>query len=299
MTESWRADELLPVAEKTYRELEKELGVSFYHPMPMVRLFPSAEERDANLKRLEAFEDTRYLSKVYEEWELPGLHPVKNGACEVKGAGYLDTELFLTEFRNWLQKTGRLAQAQVKYENIILSDRGVSINDISAENLIFCEGYYGARNPWFSYLPWNLCKGELLTIHAPGLDSSAILSRGIYIVPLDEDMFRVGATYSWEKLNNEPTAPAAKMLTDALDELVNVPYTVIDQKAGVRPTVRNRRPFLGRHPEFGQLAIFNGLGTKGVLLAPFFGKQMANYLEGKEGLDREVDIAQLAMSNKQ
>lgn len=292
MTESWRANEFLPVAEKTYRILEKELNASFYHPMPMMRLFPNIEERDANLKRLETFSENKYVGQVFERWSAEGLKPINSGACEVLGAGYLDTELFLTVFRDWLRKTGRLKETDLSYDAIKLAKDSVSAGDIWAGTLVFCEGYFGAQNPWFSYLPWNLCKGELLTIHAPGLDSGAILSRGIYIVPLSSDRFRVGATYAWDMLNSEPTASAAKMLTDALDEIVNVPYTILYQKAGVRPTVRHRRPFLGRHPKFTELAIFNGLGTKGVLLSPFFGKQLAGYLEDMGNLDKEVNINQ-------
>jgi glycine/D-amino acid oxidase-like deaminating enzyme len=299
MTESWRAKEFLPVAGQTYGKLESALGTAFYHPMPMVRLFPTADEREANLKRLETFSEDNYVEQIFTEYDAPGLKPVQSGACIIKGAGYLDTETFLSSYRTWLKSSGRLLEREIKYADIKLSENGIALNGIDASGLIFCEGYKSAANPWFSYLPWNLCKGELLTIKAPGLSTVNILSRGIYIVPLGGEIFRVGATYSWDKMDAAPTSESAKTLTDALDAILEVPYEIIDQKAGVRPTVRTRRPFLGRHPEYPQLAIFNGLGTKGVVLAPFFAKQMAGFLAGKGGLDKEVDIAQWIMSNKQ
>jgi glycine/D-amino acid oxidase-like deaminating enzyme len=297
MTESWRAKELLPVAEKTYRALEKELDAAFYHPKPMVRLFPTTDERDANLKRLETFSEDNYVEQLFNEYEAPGLKPVDSGACIIKGAGYLDTEVFLSSFRNWLSKSDRLFETDTDYTTIKLTESGVELNGIEASGLIFCEGYRSASNPWFSYLPWNLCKGELLTIKAPGLSTETILSRGIYIVPLGGDTFRVGATYSWDKMDPIPTPGSAKTLTDALDGILDAPYTIIDHKAGVRPTVRHRRPFLGRHPDHPQLSIFNGLGTKGVVLAPFFARQMADYLNGEASLDEEVDISQFRTSN--
>jgi glycine/D-amino acid oxidase-like deaminating enzyme len=54
--------------------------------------------------------------------------------------------------------------------------------------------------------------------------------------------------------------------------------------------VADIRPFLGLHNAYKPLGIFNGLGTKGALLGPYFAHQMACYLLGKGGLDQEVDI---------
>ena len=39
-----------------------------------------------------------------------------------------------------------------------------------------------------------------------------------------------------------------------------------------------------------QLGIFNGLGTKGVLLAPYFAKQFSEFLTGKCEIEKEVDV---------
>jgi glycine/D-amino acid oxidase-like deaminating enzyme len=69
-----------------------------------------------------------------------------------------------------------------------------------------------------------------------------------------------------------------------------VPYKIVEHKAAVRPTVKERRPFIGLHPQNNCIGIFNGLGTKGVLLAPFFSSHFADYLEDKKELMKEVDV---------
>lgn len=51
---------------------------------------------------------------------------------------------------------------------------------------------------------------------------------------------------------------------------MKIPYNVVEHKAGVRPSVSDRRPVLGPCKDYEQLVVFNGLGTKGVSLAPFF-----------------------------
>ncbi|MBP6403894.1 MAG: FAD-binding oxidoreductase, partial [Bacteroidia bacterium] len=79
-------------------------------------------------------------------------------------------------------------------------------------------------------------------------------------------------------------------LTEQLDEILKVPYRVISQKAGVRPTVKDRRPLLGLHPQHPGVYVFNGLGTKGVSLGPFFASHFVNYLEDETDLSEEVNV---------
>jgi hypothetical protein len=43
---------------------------------------------------------------------------------------------------------------------------GINWQDISAKKIIFCEGYHAIHNPWFNYLPFQLAKGEILTLTA-------------------------------------------------------------------------------------------------------------------------------------
>ena len=64
----------------------------------------------------------------------------------------------------------------------------------------------------------------------------------------------------------------------------------MEHKAGVRPTVSDRRPLIGLHPENKQLAVFNGMGTKGVMIAPYFADQLVNLLLNNKSLSEEVDI---------
>jgi uncharacterized protein YqgC (DUF456 family) len=44
------------------------------------------------------------------------------------------------------------------------------------------------------------------------------------------------------------------------------------------------------HPTQSNVGIFNGLGTKGVMLAPFFANQFAEHLVNNQELNEEVDI---------
>ncbi len=75
-----------------------------------------------------------------------------------------------------------------------------------------------------------------------------------------------------------------------LKVLLKTPYKFISQDWGFRPTTPDRRPILGEHPDLKNVIIFNGLGTKGVSLAPYFSAQLANWLSGKAEIQPEVNI---------
>ena len=79
-------------------------------------------------------------------------------------------------------------------------------------------------------------------------------------------------------------------LISLLQKIISVPFEVVQHNASIRPTVQGRRPFIGLHPLQNNVGIFNGLGTKGVMLAPFFANQFAEHLVNGEKLNEEVDV---------
>ena len=78
-------------------------------------------------------------------------------------------------------------------------------------------------------------------------------------------------------------------MVDKLKKVIQTPYTIIDHSAGIRPTVKDRRPLVGIHSEHKQLAVLNGLGTRGVMMAPSMAKQLYGFLEEEIGLDPEIN----------
>ena len=75
-----------------------------------------------------------------------------------------------------------------------------------------------------------------------------------------------------------------------MKNILNSPYKVIEQKAGIRPTVKDRRPMLGAHPVHQNLFVFNGMGTRGIILAPYFAAQLSDLILKGIPIDTEVDI---------
>jgi glycine/D-amino acid oxidase-like deaminating enzyme len=133
-------------------------------------------------------------------------------------------------------------------------------------------------------------KGEILTIQCDDLPEEFILLSGIFLIPMGNKKFRAGSTYEWNFPHELPTDEGKLKLLKLLDEFLKLPYSVIDHRAGVRPTVKDRRPLIGSHPEHENVFLFNGMGTKGVQLIPYFADHFVGVLEKGKTLSGEVDV---------
>jgi glycine oxidase len=144
----------------------------------------------------------------------------------------------------------------------------VQYKDIEAKHIIFAEGFGMHSNPYFNHLPLDGTKGELFIIKAPALDLDVIVNTSVFILPLGNDLFKVGATYNWVDKTSTPTEEGKQELIDRIKEILTCDFEIIQHLAGVRPTVKDRKPLIGRHSMHSQLYLLNGLGTRGVLLGP-------------------------------
>ena len=179
---------------------------------------------------------------------------------------------------------------EFEFDSLQIKKDNIQYKSIIAKRIIFCEGYKAIKNPLFNYLPFKLTKGEVVTVKLPGFEKEKVANKGAFVLPLGNDLYKIGATYEWQDLTELPTEKGLLELEDKLKKLVDLPFERLKHEAGIRPTVEDRRPLIGLHPQHSPVVIFNGMGTKGVMLAPFFANQLIRYLEEGEPLDKEVDI---------
>ena len=291
LVKSWMVDELIPFMDSFYTDTEQLLGQHFYHKKQIVKLFADTAEKEFWLKKAE--EDVgKYLSKTIDAHFLNELIENPVGAAEVKSAGNLNTPVFLKASRDYFLKKNALLQERFDYGELSISEQGVSYRNSDATKLIFCEGYQAIHNPYFDWLPFKLTKGELLTVKLSEdavIPLEKVINKGVFILPLGGNLYKIGATYEWEDLTAQPTERGKQELTEKLQKVLRVPFEVTDHQAGVRPTVLDRRPLIGLHPQHMVLGIFNGMGTKGVMLAPYFAKQFSLFLHKGKPLPAEAN----------
>jgi len=288
IVKSWMADDLFPFAKDIYQSLEKEFKGKFYFEIPLLKMFNSDEERELTIKKMKEDGSDIYISKIYDSINIPGIKKFEYGGVEFHHTGYVDTKILLNEFRNFFIKNKIFASERIDYSAIKVDEEGITWNGIVAKKIIFAEGIQLQPNPFFQ-LPFVPAKGELLLVKSK-LRLKMIVNRNGYIVPLGDNLFKVGSTFNWDDLTPNPTAEGRKALENIWKSLTDEPFEIIEHTAGVRPAIKDRRPVIGLHPNNLELGIFNGLGAKGVTLAPFFAKHFTGHLINGSSLIKEVNI---------
>ncbi|MEY4134586.1 MAG: NAD(P)/FAD-dependent oxidoreductase [Saprospiraceae bacterium] len=287
---SWRVDELLPFAAGAYRSQEQALGRHFYHERPIVRAFFSPKESNDWWARASEPDFADYFAAPMDAGPLLSVCRTVYEYAAVRQSAQVDVRVLLEAFAAKARREGWLFSERMDYAKIIPETGGIRYGDIETGHIIFCEGYGAAQNPFFRHLPMEGAKGELLIVRIPDFPEDLVLKHKIFIAPLGDGLFWAGATYDRRFPDARPTAERATFLKAQLTEILKGHFEVLDHRAAVRPTVKDRRPLLGFHLRFPRLAIFNGLGTKGASLAPFWAHHFSRVLSAGVPLDPEVDI---------
>ncbi|MBS1612714.1 MAG: FAD-binding oxidoreductase [Bacteroidetes bacterium] len=287
---TWLADELLPFATSTYKSIEEQLGDSFYRSIPIVHVFDSIKQQNDWSVRCATAEYKAYLSN--ETILRFDSSKVNNelGAFEIGGAHKLDTIKFLNLYRSYLNDKGALLGEQLDYAALQVGEQ-VQYKDYTANKIIFCEGIAGRKNPYFNTLPFTPAKGECLHVVIENFYNDKVLKDEVAIMPIDGNNYYIGATHEQHFTVTEITDKGKAELEEKLRCILNSPYQITAHQAAVRPATKHRRPFVGMHPQHSNVGILNGLGTKGVSLAPYFAQQLVRHLLYGEAISVEVDIA--------
>lgn len=289
LSQSWKAAELFPYLFEFYSRAENFLNCRFFHPVPIYRPFSSVQEQNEWMARSAENGLGKFIEKIFTS-SAYAQSKDRFGGVLTRQSGYLNVNLFTSTVRKLLVHQNSLAQNHFHGKYLAYKVDGVSYNDIAASNIIFCDGMHSLKNQIFEWLPLRPLKGETLLI-SMDQKPELIYNRGVYIVPTEGDgRYLVGATYDPLSKTEGITQTSRIELEEKLQELIQTPYKIIEQNWGIRPTSPDRRPMLGSHPDRKFVITFNGLGTKGVSLAPYFSNMLAEWMDGKTELPLDINI---------
>jgi len=289
-TAVWNAINHLKELPPFFNQIERRLGIILRKDLPIYRRFASIEEQNNWIVASDKPKLTPFLSNDFISNKNDHLITSQDFG-EVLQTGRVDTNKMIEAYRLYLVEKGRYTSESFNHTDIIFrGNSSVTYKNIEAKTIIFCEGYGVVNNPFFSYLPLQGNKGEYIVIESQELKMDFIFKAGLFVVPLGNGLYKVGATFNREDKTNNITQEARVEIIKKLEKIINCDFKIVDHIAGIRPTTKDRKPFLGRHPEHHQLAILNGFGSRGILMAPILSKQLYNFLEAGEDLDSELDI---------
>lgn len=287
LLKTWMAEELLELVDDTYPKLEKLLKAKFFHKQRILHTFQDQKERELGEKRLQEQDISKFISINNEK--IDSLN-TEYGSLNIDNVGWVNTKILLRTYRDYLKSSNCFLEEDFDFSFLKTEKDNLSYKDYSFSKIIFCEGYKVINNPFFKHLPFVLSKGEVVSFEANDLPKDKILKKGIYMVDLGNNIFKSGTTYEWKDLTEVPTQSGLDKMTSKLNKFLNVDYKINGHWAGIRPTVSDKKPILGEHNDSKGIYIFNGLGTKGVMLSPYFANQMKDLLLYNKPVVKDVDL---------
>jgi len=293
----WNATQQLEKALPMFRRLEKKFQNNFDEKIPVLRKFASIEEQNEWFIASDKPSLSSFLFSEIIKNNNPSIN-ASFGLGKVMHTGKMDVSKLMDCYQNHLEDKHCLIEKRFEYDKIDLSEEKITYENYTASKIIFAEGFGLKKNPFFNDLPLDGNKGELLLIKASDLKLDYILKSSVFLIPQGNDLYTVGATYNFNDKDVNTTKKAKEELLEKLSKLINCDFEIIDHFAGIRPTVLDRRPLVGLHEKHQNLAVLNGLGTRGVMIGPTVAENLFNHLENDSPLNPEIDIKRFYRKRK-
>jgi len=286
---SWMIDTVMPFAIETYQQMEKALQIDVVQAKSIIDFFPSVQMREAFVNRIT--EDDTFVHTYPDQNHFNQFFNYDFGCGEIRPAYRVNLTELINAWQNFLVQKNQFVAQTFDVNQLSVSNDGITYNNITAQQIIFCDGIQAAQNPWFQLLPFSANKGEALLIESEALTNEHIYKKGLLLAPLwQRHIFWVGSNYQWEFENEAPSPAFYNNTKTLLEQWLKVPFSIIEHKAAVRPATLERRPFVGFHPLNTNVGILNGMGTKGTSLAPFFANQLTQHIVHQLPLTPDADV---------
>ncbi len=287
---SWMIDSLIPAAKRTYKDLEDELGGKYFYNHNIVRVLGSIYEENKWSSRLLDDTYSKYIISDYDTSILDEYYKDVESCAIIKG-GRVALRSLLIDYRTWLLENDALIESTFKSKHLVVKPRTMYYNDVEVGNIVFAEGVQSIDNPYFPDLPFQPNKGQVLIVDMPNYKINDIVKHGIFICPIEGNRYWVGSGYERDFEDDKPTKEGRTRLKDQLDHVLKAcDYKIIEHISGIRPSVKGRKPLLGRSNIHSSMYLFGGLGTKGSSLAPYWAEHLINFIENKVDIHPEVDF---------
>lgn len=284
---SWKFEDLLEELQSQYQNFEAKTGETYLKEKTIIRTLSNPKEENYWYSRGEA--ECKYCEEEGQAYEYEGRTKNVLNYAEISGWRF-DAKKFVNGASSYLVSKDALHIGHFDFDQLDFEEGSVSYKNVQSSKIVFCEGWHVKDNPLFNYLPFKPAKGEVLIIKILDISPQVLIKHGLFCIPLDNDLYWLGSTYEWDDLDELTTPLMKEKIIRKFEEHFDFRYEVVDQLAGVRPSTHVRRPFLGQHPTHKNAFIFNGLGTKGCSLGPFFAKQMCQYMVDGKPVEDDVSI---------
>tara|TARA_R110001592_G_scaffold72390_2_gene221105 strand:- start:77079 stop:78080 length:1002 start_codon:yes stop_codon:yes gene_type:complete len=245
-----------------YLEMEKELNTNFFHPLPLYHLFQNIGEINDWQQNASKVHLQSYLGEIFQS-EIPNVN-TPFGYAKVENIFWVNTQAMISSWRQFLK------------EKDALIEESFEAKDYPDYIHIYCNGHLLSEQfPQFESV-LTKTKGQVMIIKSSALIPDYGLHSSVFTLPLGDHLYKVGSTYEHHNLNDETSPEGLSRLRSDLEKFYTGPYELVEHLAGVRPNIKDRKPLLGKIKDGNYC--FNGLGSRGILMAPYLSEHFCKYL---------------------
>ena len=272
-------------AKSYYAKLEYHIKKVVFHNIEQIRQIQNSSQHEFLTKRLN---DANYKmlistlndksSSLFKENDLP--------LVSIKDTAIINTNDLLSANKCWLASLDSYLESEFNYSQLSASLDGIHYQNIHAQQVIFCEGYQAIHNPWLKHLPFKLAKGEILTLSNKN-NNTPMMSWDKWLVPLGATA-KLGSNFAWDDIDLTPSKDVEQALLESLHSNTEISADVIAHEVGIRPSTRQREPFIGKLSNLDNAYCFNGFGSKGCLLIPHYASLLSKHLLQQSPLPARV-----------
>lgn len=283
-TTFWKAQEQIDFLKDSLKEIESYTGENYLINAPIHRIFHDENEQNLWLKKSGNEELSAFLDKNFD-----CLNEVKNEfkTGKVNQSARLNVNGFFSGLFSYFEKNAQLVKERFDYTQLNPSES--VYKDISFKNIIFCEGMGVKDNPYFSEIAVIPNKGHHIKVKlSQPIPENITIKKKHFLFPTGNGLYFYGGTYDRDQLHHHIDDSAVTQLVNGLSEFYPYDFEVEEVHFGFRPTVKDRRPIIGRHETLNNLYVFNGMGARGILNGCYFSRDLFRFIEEDIPLHEEV-----------
>ncbi len=286
----WNFEECSEIIKQEYALLAGKFNTNFLSAHTVLKIHKSetALEEWQTVKNKE--EIAGYLDADFSAQHLSRYIDYRFGYIAINPVYQVDTNKLLAVYTNYLKQENKLFSEKLNYNDIRIHDDYFEWKSNRFKYILFCDGAEALHNPFFNWIAFKPAKGEAFILKIPNFKTDLILQKNLIVLPLGDETYWAGATNTWNDLSMAPTAAGREELIAGLKDLLKIPFEIKQHYAAIRPTIKDRVPVVGAHPEIKNMFMLNGMGTKGASLSNYYARQLfAHIFSGKE-INKEANI---------
>ncbi|WP_292009026.1 FAD-dependent oxidoreductase [Chryseobacterium sp.] len=285
-TTFWKAQEQIDLLKQILKEIEEYTQKNYLIEYPIHRIFHDENEQNLWMKKSDNKDLVNFLNKDFKALQVV-KNPFRTG--KVNQSARLDVNVFFDDLFNYLESNFKLVKERFDYS--LLNNEENIYKDFIFKNIVFCEGMGVKSNPYFSTLEVNPNKGHHIKVNlSVPIEEKVTIKKKHFLFPMEDNIYFYGGTYDRNQLYDNIDDSAVEQLCNGLSEFYPHDFEIKEAAVGFRPTVKDRRPLIGRHAEYKKMYVFNGLGARGILNGCYFSEKLYQFIENDVPLPEEVSL---------